>query len=461
MNTLDNVNVSGKRVFYRPDYNVPLKDGVIQDDYRFMATLPTLDTLLDGGAKLIIGFHIGRPEGKKVAELETRPIAERIADQYPNRVVHLAHELFDPEVEKTIAAMQNGDILVLPNLRFWPEEDKNDVGFARKLADMAEIYVNDAFACDHREAASIVGIPKLLPSYTGKLLCDELTNLGGLVQKPEHPFVVVMGGAKVSDKIEVIKQLAVDADHILIGGAMANTFLLAKGEKIGDSLAEKDKVDLAEKLMKDLGDKLVLAEDFVKDEEKEEGFKYLDIGPKSVETFKTHLKEAKLIFWNGSLGYIEDPKFAKATNEIAQFIGNLKDVQSIIAGGDTVETITKLGMHDKFTFVSTGGGAALEYLAGEELPGVMALEEASQRDGGEAEEEKAEKVEEKAEEVKEEIKEEAEPEKESAIEEVKGEAKPEEGKEEVAAESEVEREKVEEKPSEDSKDESKPEEKEK
>ena len=375
MKSVRELECQGKAVFYRPDYNVPLKDGEIQDDFRITATFPTLDVLIEKGAKIIIGAHLGRPDSPENPAFDLRPVAERLADQYPQNAVFYAHAIDDPEVSKSIETMQPGDMLLLPNLRYNEGEEKNSPEYAKQLAGLAEFYVNDAFACDHRAHASIVGIPALIPGYAGLLLEEEVSRLGSLLDKPEHPFVVVMGGAKVSDKIEVIKRLAEKADTILVGGAMANTFLLAKGEKIGDSLAEADKVDVAKELIKSLGEKLVLATDFVKDNEADaEHFKYLDIGEQSVEEFAHKLKDAKLIFWNGSLGYTEDDKYAVASKDIAEFIGGLKSTTSIVAGGDTVEMISRLGLHDKFSFVSTGGGAALEFLAGEKLPGVVALE---------------------------------------------------------------------------------------
>lgn len=374
MKTLKDLECQGKVVFYRPDYNVPLKDGVIQDDFRITATFPTLDVLIEKGAKIVIGAHLGRPDGKPSPEFELRPVAERLADQYEDQTVRLAHEIEAPEVKDALAEMQAGDILVLPNLRFYAGEEANDQEFAKTLASLADFYVNDAFACDHRAHASIVGVAELLPAYPGLLLQKELTNLGALLKRPEKPFVVVMGGAKVSDKIEVIRSLGKIADSILIGGAMANTFLLAQGEDIGKSLAEPEKVELAKKLMEELGDKLILAEDYVQDGEGAEA-RYMDIGDKAVEDFKAQLSEAKTIFWNGSLGYTEDPRFAKASQAIAEYIGGLKDVTSIVAGGDTVEMITRLKLHDNFTFISTGGGATLEFLAGDELPGVKYLQD--------------------------------------------------------------------------------------
>lgn len=374
MRDLRTAELQGKRVLYRPDYNVPVKEGVIQDDFRIQATFPTIDYLIEHGAKIIIASHLGRPEGQEMEEFSLRPVAERLADQYHEHTVQLAHQIDHDDVRHAVERMREGDMLILPNVRFFKQEEENEEAFGSLLASLADLYVNDAFACDHRAHASIVGPPKFLPSYPGFLLEKELDMLGKLSAAPEHPFVVVMGGAKVSDKIEVMEKLGPVADHILIGGAMANTFLLAKKEDISSSRAEPDKVHVAEKLMETFGDKLILAKDYVK---KEEGgtFSYLDIGDGAVEEFKSYLKGAKTIFWNGSLGYTEDEAYAKASAAIAEYIASLPGVTSIIAGGDTVEMITRLKMHDKFTFVSTGGGAALELLAGAELPGVKALEE--------------------------------------------------------------------------------------
>jgi phosphoglycerate kinase len=373
MKTLKDFDLKGKKVLYRPDYNVPLKDGQIQDPFRIEATYPTLDYLIDSGAKIIIATHLGRPDGKKVKELETRVVAEYLAEHYLDSTVRLAHEIKAPEVDAALEEMEEGDILILPNLRFSQEEEGNGQKFAEELASLAEIYVNDAFACDHRAHASIVGVPAILPGAPGFLLENELEHLGSLIKNPESPFVVIMGGAKVSDKIEVIKTLAAKADTILIGGAMANTFLLAKGEDIGKSKAEADKVDVAKALMEEFGDKLVIAPDYVKDVDTAD-FRYLDIGEESVELFKKYLSKAKTIFWNGSLGYTEEEAYAKASQAVAEYVAGLKKATSIVAGGDTVEMITRLDLYDKFTFISTGGGAALEFLAGEELPGVKALE---------------------------------------------------------------------------------------
>jgi 3-phosphoglycerate kinase len=364
MNDLRTAELKGKRVLYRPDYNVPMIKGAIHDDFRIEATFPTIDYLMEHGAKIIIVTHMGRPDGKEDPEFDLRPIAERIADQYPGHTVQMAHQIEHEDVQKAIGNMKEADIILLPNVRFYPQEEANDETFGHMLALLADLYVNDAFAVDHRAHASLVWPEKFIPSYPGFLLERELEMLGKLIEKPAHPMVVIMGGAKVKDKIGAIENIGKDADHILIGGAMANTFLLAKGEDVSESKAEKEEIDVAKNLMEKFGDKLVLAKDFVKKDLGDGKFSYLDIGDGAVEEFKGILKDAKTIFWNGSLGYTEEEEYAKASKAIAEFIGGLKDVTSIVAGGDTVDMVNKLNIYDHFTFVSTGGGAALELLAG-------------------------------------------------------------------------------------------------
>ena len=374
MRTLDQAILAGKTVFYRPDYNVPLDGSRITDDFRIVSTFATLATLMGAGCKIVIGTHLGRPDGEAKPEFTLKPVAQRLADQYPDRTIRFAHKLDAAEIKDALSLMKAGDILLLENLRYDPREEANDPEFAQMLASLADIYVNDAFAGDHRAHASIVGVPTLIPGYAGPLLQKEVNTLSELMTSPTHPFVVIMGGAKVSDKIGVIRQLGKVADRLLIGGAMANTFLLARGEDVGQSKVEPDKVPLALELIAELGDKLVLPVDYVK-KEADGSFQYLDIGPKAVEQFEEVLSTAKTVFWNGSLGYAEDPKYAIATQSIATHIGNLEGVHSVVAGGDTIVSISKLNLHDKFTFVSTGGGAALELLAGEVLPGVAVLED--------------------------------------------------------------------------------------
>lgn len=373
MNNLREADLHGKTVLYRPDYNVPIEKGVIQDDFRITATYPTLDFMREQGAKIVILSHLGRPDGHVLEEFSLRPVAEHLAKHYNKSTVRLAKQPFAPEVEQALQAMKPGDLLLIENIRYFEGEESNNEQFGHQLAALGDVYVNDAFACDHRAHASIVAPPKYLPSYPGFLLEGELENLGKILNGVEHPFVVILGGAKVSDKIEMVRSLGKVADTLLIGGAMANTFLLAQGENIGESKAEPEKRHLAEQLMHELGEKLFLAPDYVKEGEGDK-FRYLDIGEKSIAMFKEKLKDAKMVFWNGSLGHTEEEPYDKATKEIAQFLSEL-DAITVVAGGDTVEMITRLNLHDKFTFISTGGGAALEFLTGEKLPAIQALED--------------------------------------------------------------------------------------
>jgi phosphoglycerate kinase len=379
MHKLRDANLHGKRVLYRPDYNVPIKKGEIHDTFRITATYPTLDFLMEQGAKIIIASHLGRPDGQIMEEFSLRPVAEELANHYHGKArVQMASQIFSSEVDSAIANMHGGDILVLPNVRFFEGEETNNEAFGHQLSDLADVFVLDAFACAHRAHSSIVAPAKYLPSYPGFLMEKELEHLGQLVGEPVHPFVVIMGGAKVSDKIEMMQLLGEKADTILVGGAMANTFLLAQGENIGDSLVERDKRMVAESLIHTLGVKLFLAPDYVKDGEGDH-VRFLDIGQKAVTQFKEHMADAKLIFWNGSLGYTEEAPYDKGSTAIAEYLAErtAAGVTTIIAGGDTVDLVTKLNLHDKLTFVSTGGGAALEFLSGKELPGVAALNNAT------------------------------------------------------------------------------------
>jgi 3-phosphoglycerate kinase len=376
MRSLRSTELAGKTVLYRPDYNVPLEGAVIRDTYRISATYPTLEYLMEHGARIVIVSHLGRPDGKVVPELSLRPIAEHLASRYPQHTVRMAHELFHEETTAAIESMKDGDILILPNIRFYPEEEENDQAFARKVAALADLYVNDAFACSHRAHASVAAVAAELPSYPGFLMEEELHRLGSLTANPEHPFVVVMGGAKVSDKIGVIEKLAPLADVVLIGGAMANTFRLAKGEDISASKAETDKVELAQKLLSTFGDKLVIAPDGVAKQNDDGTFSYLDIGERTVAAFTETIASAAMVFWNGSLGYTEEAPYDAGSTAVLRALAARSEsgATTIVAGGDTVELVTRLGLHDSLTFVSTGGGAALEFLAGDVLPGVVGLQ---------------------------------------------------------------------------------------
>ncbi len=374
----------GKIVLVRADLNVPLKDGKITDDTRIRESLPTIQYLLKKKAIVLLLSHLGRPKGIDDS-LRMDPIAERL-EQLLKRHVLKADDCVGAEVEDTINEMHSGDILVLENVRFHPEEEANDDSFARALAELADFYVNDAFGSSHRAHASIVGVPKYLPSAAGFLLEKEIKMLSKAL-KPKKPFVVVLGGAKVSDKIGVIENLAKKADKILVGGAMMFTFLKALGKNVGQSKLEQDKINEARKLLKKLGKKIVLPVDVVVADKPDAKAKTkivgideipksmigLDIGPQTIKLFESELKRAKTVVWNGPMGMFEIPVFAKGTNAVAKAISKLK-ATTIVGGGDSISAIQKLGIVKKFSHVSTGGGASLEFLEGKKMPGIEVLE---------------------------------------------------------------------------------------
>jgi len=411
--TIRDLNVRGKRVFLRVDYNVPLeeKDGqmVITDDTRIKETLPTLKALIEQGGKLILTAHLGRPKGQREPSMSLRPVAARLAEML-GRPVAFVDDCIGEKVEKTVGLLKEGDVLLLENVRYYNEEEKNDPAFAEKLAKVADIYVNDAFGAAHRAHASTEGVARIVAKRGGKcaaglLMERELKFLGDELENPARPFVVILGGAKVSDKIKVIDRLLEKADTILIGGAMAYTFKLAQGFKIGKSLVEPDKTDIAlsalakakkrgvqfllptdnivatpvvtDKLNKkgkpiiDLNNPRTNTEPNIPDNE--EG---VDIGPASAAQFGEALRSAKTILWNGPMGIFEDKRFAAGTNAVAQAVVDATQkngAKSIIGGGDSVKALNKAKLGDKVTFMSTGGGASLEFLEGAELPGVAAL----------------------------------------------------------------------------------------
>ncbi|MFH1453420.1 MAG: phosphoglycerate kinase [Armatimonadota bacterium] len=385
--TVKDINLSGKKVIVRADFNVPMKDGVITDDFRIRAALPTIKYLLDKNCAVILMSHLGRPKGKSVPEFKMDAVAEDL-EKLLNKPVEKLDDCTGPDVEKACNDMNPGDVILLENLRFHPEEEKNDPEFAKKLASLAEVYVNDAFGTAHRAHASTEGITKYLPSVAGFLLEKELNYLSRATDRPAHPYVAILGGAKVSDKIGVIKNLLTKVNAILVGGGMAFTFLKAKGYEIGKSILDKD-IDLAGELMdiakrKDIDFKLPV--DIVVSESPDGTKPYktvpadriqenemgVDIGHKTVEEFAHVLKHAKLIVWNGPMGIFEVRPFAKGTEELAKVIASI-DATSIIGGGDSAACIKQLGLEDKFTHISTGGGASLEFLEGLKLPGVAAL----------------------------------------------------------------------------------------
>jgi len=411
--TIKDVDFSGKRVFVRVDYNVPMAESdegmIINDDTRIRATIPTLDQLVSQGAKIILAAHLGRPKGKKEPSMSLRPVAQKLSDLL-GRPVAFVDDCIGQKVSQTVSALKAGDILLLENVRFYSEEEANDNEFAKQLAANADAYVNDAFGAAHRAHASTSGIAQVVssrggPCVAGLLMERELTFLGDELENPESPFVVILGGAKVSDKIAVIDRLLEKADSLLIGGAMAYTFKLAKGLSVGKSLVEPDKVNVAKAAMQkaaERGVELLLPTDntvvtpVVTDKlnkkgkpilefqnprhntdpdipETEEG---VDIGEKTAATYSEKITQAKTILWNGPMGIFEDPRFSKGTFAVAEAVANATsqgNAKSIIGGGDSVKALNQSGLGDKVTFMSTGGGASLEFLEGKELPGVAAL----------------------------------------------------------------------------------------
>jgi phosphoglycerate kinase len=383
--TVRDIDVGGKRVLVRVDFNVPLKEGAVSDDTRIRAALPTLNYLLDQGAALILCSHLGRPKGKIVPELKMDPVAARLSELL-DRPVSKLDDCVGPEVETAVQAMQAGDIILLENTRFHPEEKKNDPEFARQLAALADVYVNDAFGSAHRAHASTEGVTHYLPAVAGLLMEKELEFLGQAVESPEHPYVAILGGAKVSDKVGVIESLLRQCDRLLIGGGMANTFFKAMGFEVGDSLIEEEAVPVAQSLLKSAPGQLILPVDVViadafdndantrvvAPNEVTAGWRILDIGPKTVPTFESALSGARTVVWNGPLGVFEMENFARGTFAVAEVLANLNAV-TIIGGGDSAAAVRQAGLVDRMTHVSTGGGASLEFLEGKALPGVVAL----------------------------------------------------------------------------------------
>jgi phosphoglycerate kinase len=391
--TIRDADVQGKRVLVRVDFNVPLKDGQIADDTRIRAALPTIQFLLEHGAAVILMSHLGRPDGQRVEKLSLKPVAGRLAHllQCP---VRLAPDVVGPETGQMAQALQPGEVLLLENLRFHKEEEKNDPAFARQLAALGQVYVNDAFGTAHRAHASTEGIAHILPGYAGFLMEKELDYLGRALEQPRRPFVAIVGGAKISDKIGVLERLLQLADAVLIGGAMANTFLKARGCEVGDSLVENDKLDEARRLMADAGRlgkplllpvEVVVADNFAADANSQvvaadrvpAGWRILDIGPRTVEEFRKALSSAKTVVFNGTLGVAEFPAFARGTNAIIETLAEITQngATTVIGGGDSAAAVEAAGAAEKMSHVSTGGGASLEFLEGRTLPGVAALQE--------------------------------------------------------------------------------------
>ncbi len=389
--TIKDVDLKGKRVLIRVDFNVPLDDKLnITDDIRIRAALPTIKYAIDNGAKVILMSHLGRPDGKVVDSMRLTPVAERLEKLLGRQVVK-TDDCIGDAVKAAVDAMKPGDVVLLENLRFHAEEEKNDLAFAKELASLGDLFVNDAFGTAHRAHASTEGVTKYLPSVAGFLLEKEIQYLGSAVDDPRRPFVAILGGAKVKDKIKVIDNLLNKVDALLIGGGMAYTFLKAKGDSIGSSKLDKDGFETAKAALDKAAKKnvaLVLPVDHViadkfdananskiVDGNIPDGWMALDIGPKTIKLFEDKLKGSKTVIWNGPLGVFEMDKFAKGTSDIAKFLAGLKDCSTIIGGGDTAAAMKKFKLENKMTHISTGGGASLEYLEGTGLPGIDALQD--------------------------------------------------------------------------------------
>ncbi len=389
--TIRDADVAGKRVFVRVDFNVPLADGKVVDDSRIRAAIPTIVSLAKAGARVVLASHLGRPNGKVLDSLRLRPVGQRLT-QLIGRNVPVTGDALGVGTEDALKRMRGGELLLLENLRFHPEEESNDAGFAAQLASYADVYVNDAFGTAHRAHASTVGIPSLLPAYAGLLMERELTMLSKLLQDPERPFAAILGGAKVSDKIKVIDNLLTKVDMLVLGGGMANTFLLAQGHAIGKSLAEPDRVEDARRILAAAernGVRVVLPIDVIVAKEVTRGTEYktlpaekipaswhiVDLGKASQDLVVEALADVRTVFWNGPLGVFEIPSFAHGTIAVARMLAERADggATVVIGGGDSVAAITQQGLSDRMTHISTGGGASLEFLEGRELPGVSVL----------------------------------------------------------------------------------------
>lgn len=390
--TIADIDVSGKRALVRVDFNVPRDKatGEITDDVRMRAALPTIEYLIDHDAKVILMSHLGRPKGKVVEELRLNKVAEHLSELLGKPVTKL-DECVGPEVEQAVANMKNGDVILLENIRFHPEEEKNDVHFAKKLAALGDIFVNDAFGTAHRAHCSTAGIGTYLPSVSGFLMKKELAGLGAALMNPEKPFVAIIGGAKISDKIGVVSYLIGKADTIIIGGGMANTFLAAQGYDMKASLVEPESIEVAKETLAqaaNAGTDLLLPVDVtiaaafdapetaktVDVDAIDDGWMVLDIGPKTVALAEEKISTAKTVIWNGPMGVFEQDTFAVGTNALAKAVA-LSDAYSVVGGGDSVAAVKKSGMADKINHISTGGGASLEFMEGRLLPGLSVLEE--------------------------------------------------------------------------------------
>jgi phosphoglycerate kinase len=391
--TIRDLDAAGKRVFVRCDFNVPLEDGKITDDSRIVAALPTIKALLAQGAIVILASHLGRPDGKVQDSMRLRPVAERLS-QLLKMPVAVTGDALGVGTEDAIKRLKPGECILLENLRFHAAEEKNDPEFAKALASYADVYVNDAFGTAHRAHASTEGIARILPAYAGLLMEKEIEFLGKLMENPERPFAAIIGGAKVSGKIKVLRNLVDKVDIMVIGGGMANTFMLAQGKAVGKSLVEVDRVEDAKAIMEAAakhGTKIILPVDVIVAKEVTRGSEYktlsadkvpaswniVDVGEQSIEAMTKALEPAKTVFWNGPLGVFEIPAFSKGTKEVARFLAGRAQAGAtvVVGGGDSVAAVEQQGLADKMTHISTGGGASLEFMEGKELPGVAILQD--------------------------------------------------------------------------------------
>jgi len=390
LNTIRDADLTGKRVLIRVDFNVPLKDGVVKDDTRIRAALPTIEYILSQkGASLVVMSHFGRPKGKKNPEFSMAPIGARFAELL-GKPVKVAPDVIGPEVEKEVKALKPGEVLLLENVRFYPDEEANNPEYAKALASYGDVYVNDAFGTAHRAHASTEGVAHFLPAYAGFLIEKEVKFMAPLLENPEHPFVAIIGGAKVSSKIGVLQSLLRTCDTMVIGGGMAYTFLTVQGHKVGKSLVESDYLDTARDFLKAAAEKkvnVILPVDHIAAEAFDENaapvavdgidipdnLMGMDVGPKTIALIKDAVSKAKSVVWNGPLGVFEFDSFAKGTLEIAKAVAGCKGT-TVVGGGDSVAAVNKFGLADKLSHVSTGGGASLEFLQGLPLPGIVALQ---------------------------------------------------------------------------------------
>ena len=388
--TIKDIDLKGKKVFVRCDFNVPLdENGNITDNRRIVGALDTIKYLLDQNCKIILCSHLGRPKGEVKPEFSLAPVAKELS-KLLGKEVKLAKDVIGENAKELTSNMKNGDIVLLENVRFDPREEKNDPEFSKELASMAEVFVNDAFGTAHRAHSSTAGIAEYLPAVSGFLIEKELKFLGSALENPERPFVAILGGKKVSDKIGVINSLLEKVDTLMIGGAMAYTFFKAQGYNVGNSICELDKLDLAKELMEKAEKKDVklmlpidtkLGKEFDPNTETKtvswteipDGWEGFDIGEKTIELYKNELKNAKTVIWNGPVGLFEFDTFAIGTNEIAKTLSEMTDCTTIIGGGDSAAAVEKAGLAEKFTHISTGGGASLEFLEGKKLPGIECL----------------------------------------------------------------------------------------